>query len=90
MIAKNSRFRAVIEEDYPRVEVILAYVATVEPDVHPNAVASMVSQDITDVEARFDVEGPICWRDSMGTGRFEREQRRRAIAERHVARRRHG
>ena len=86
MIAKNYRFRAFIDEDYPRAEVILTYVATVEPEIHPNAIASMVSQDIADVEARCDIEGPICWRDAMGTGRFEREQRRRAIAERHVAR----
>ena len=86
MTATKSRFRAASDPNYPRSEVIVAHAAAIEPAVHPNAVASTISQDIDDIEARFDIEGPICWRDPMGTGRFEREQRRRAIAERNVAR----
>ncbi len=86
MTTVKPRFRAVIDPDYPRSEVIVAHAAAIEPAVHPNAVASTISQDIDDIEARFDIEGPICWRDPMGTARFEREQRRRAIAERNVGR----
>jgi len=87
MIAVKSFFRKIGDTVYPRGEVIAAHAVAVEPSVHPNAVASIVSQDITDIEARFDVEGPICWRDPMGTSRFERDRRRRAIADRNVARR---
>lgn len=86
MTAVKSRLRAVIDEDYPRADVILAHLAAIDPVVHPNAVASMVSQDIIDVDARFDVEGPICWRDPIAARRFDRERRRRAVAHRHVAR----
>ena len=86
MIAIRSFFRQIGDTVYPRGEVLAAHSAAVEPAVNPNAVASLVSQDIVDVEARFDVEGPVCWRDPMGGSRFERERRRRAIAERNVGR----
>ncbi len=86
MIAIKSFFRTIGDIVHPRGEVIAAHAAAVEPLVHPNAVQSIVSQDITDIEARFDVEGPLCWRDPLIDGRFEREHRRRAVAERHVAR----
>ena len=86
MIAIKSFFRTISNTVYPRGEVIAAHAVAIEPAVHPNAVASILSQDITDIVARFDVEGPICWRDPMIDGRYEREHRRRAIAERHVAR----
>ncbi len=86
MMVIKSFFRTIGNTIYTRAEVIVAHAVAIEPAVHPNAVNSIVSQDITDIEARFDVEGPICWRDPMVDGRYEREHRRRAIAERHVAR----
>ena len=87
MIAIRSFFRKFDGVVFPRGDVIAAHALAVEPQVNPNAVASIVSQDIVDVEARFDVEGPICWRDPHLTIE-NRERRRRRIAERHVAGRR--
>ncbi len=85
-MAIKSFFRTIGESVHPRGEVIAAHAVAVEPYVHRNAVASIISQDITDIEARFDVEGPICWRDPMIHGRYEREHRRRAIADRNIGR----
>ncbi len=88
MIAVAPFFRKIAKTVYPRSEVIVAHAVAVEPIVSPNVVASIISQDIMDIEARFDVEGPICWRDPFAGNRISREHRRRAIAERHVGRRR--
>jgi hypothetical protein len=46
-----------------RNKVLVMHARAVEPVVHPNAVASLVEQEIDDIECRFDVEGPLCWRD---------------------------
>ena len=86
MIAIKSFFRQIGNTVYPRGEVIALHAVAVEPMLSANVVASTLSQDITDVEARFDVEGPICWRDPIAR-RPTKEERRRGVAERHVARR---
>ncbi|NTI92258.1 hypothetical protein G6L78_01300 [Agrobacterium rhizogenes] len=88
MIVIAPFFRKIAKTVYPRSEVIVAHAVAVEPIHTPNIAASIGAQDIMDIEARFDVEGPICWRDPFAGNRISREHRRRAIAERHVGRHR--
>lgn len=44
-------------------KVITHHAAAYEWIDHPNAWASMAAQAEADGEARFDIEGALCWRD---------------------------